>query len=73
MYDKAYKSLAKYRDTLTNQEIRTLRGQIKAGQAEAAMKGLKALLERKRHEKNRLYRAAGQSHRGCEQSRGRIW
>ena len=51
MYDKAYKSLAKYRDTLTNQEIRTLRGQIKAGQAEAAMKGLKALLERKRHEK----------------------
>ena len=51
MYDKAYKSLAKYRDTLTDQEIRTLRGQITAGQAEAAMKGLKALLERKRHEK----------------------
>lgn len=51
MYDKAHKSLAKYRDTLTNQEIHTLRGQITAGQAEAAMKGLKALLERKRHEK----------------------
>ena len=51
MYDKTYKALAKYRDTLTNQEIRTLRGQIKAGQAEASMQGLKALLERKRHAK----------------------
>ena len=55
MSDKAYKYLAKYRDALTNQEIRTLRGQIKAGHAEAAMKGLEGLLERKKHEKNRLH------------------
>ena len=51
MHDKAYKHLAKYRGILSKQEIRTLRGQIKAGQADAAMKGLEALLKRRKHEK----------------------
>lgn len=45
MYNKDYKILAKYRSVLTNQEIRTLRGQIKAGDTKSALIGLERLLK----------------------------
>ena len=47
MYNADYKILAKYRGFLTKQEIRTLRGQIKAGDVEAAKKGLEKLIKRR--------------------------
>lgn len=47
MYNADYKILAKYRGFLTKQEIRTLRGQIKAGNVEAAKKGLEKLIRRR--------------------------
>lgn len=47
MHDKAYKHLAKYRGILSKQEIRTLRGQIKAGDVESAKKGLEKLIKRR--------------------------
>lgn len=37
-----------YRGFLTKQEIRTLRGQIKAGDVEAAKKGLEKIVRRRR-------------------------
>ena len=38
-----------YRDRLTKQQMRTLCGQARAGNTEAALKGLKTLLERWRN------------------------
>ncbi len=43
----AYICLRKYRGYLTRQQIRTLAGQIKAGDANGAMNGLSKILERK--------------------------
>lgn len=40
------KDLKKYKEYLTRQQYRTLKGQIIAGDKEAAMKGLKKLLKR---------------------------
>jgi hypothetical protein len=40
------KDLKKYKDYLTRQQYRTLKGQIIAGDKEAAMKGLKKILKR---------------------------
>lgn len=40
------KDLKKYKECLTRQQYRTLKGQIIAGDKEAAMKGLKKLLKR---------------------------
>ena len=42
----AYAKLYKHRDNLTRQQIRTLKGQIKAGDVDGAMQGLKKLLKR---------------------------
>lgn len=39
--------LQAYRNRLTPQQYKTLRGQILAGDAEGAMRGLRKLLERK--------------------------
>jgi hypothetical protein len=41
----ALKTLKSYRGKLTRQQIRTLKGQILAGDAEGAIKGLKKLLK----------------------------
>lgn len=40
------KDLKKYRDVLTKQQYRTLKGQIISGDKDAAMKGLNKLLKR---------------------------
>lgn len=46
--DIAIKRIKSYRDRLTKQQVRTLCGQARAGDTEAALKGLKTLLERGR-------------------------
>lgn len=46
--DAAIKIIKAYRDRLTKQQMRTLCGQARAGDTEAALKGLKTLLERGR-------------------------
>ena len=38
--------LAKYKDLITPQEMRTLRGQIKAGDIDAAWRGLNKIMAR---------------------------
>lgn len=40
------KDLKRYKESLTKQQYRTLKGQIIAGDKEAAMKGLNKLLKR---------------------------
>ena len=40
-----------YRKELTKQEIKTIKGQAKSGDVDAAMNGLKNVLERSRHAK----------------------
>lgn len=40
------KDLKRYKETLTKQQYRTLKGQIIAGDKPAAMKGLKKILKR---------------------------
>lgn len=40
------KELGRYRDVLTKQEIKTIRGQALAGNVEGARKGLKKILRR---------------------------
>ena len=47
--DIAIKRIKSYRDRLTKQQVRTLCGQAKAGDTDAALKGLKTLLERGRN------------------------
>ena len=44
--DKAFMALKAARGSLTKQQYRTLRGQIFAGDADGAMRGLKKILER---------------------------
>lgn len=44
--DIAIKRIKSYRDRLTKQQVRTLCGQAKAGDTDAALKGLKTILER---------------------------
>ena len=46
--DVAIKRIKSYRERLTKQQVRTLCGQARAGDTEAALKGLKTLLERGR-------------------------
>ena len=48
--DITIKRIKSYRDRLTKQQVRTLCGQAKAGDTEAALRGLKKLLERGRSE-----------------------
>ena len=43
----AYRTIREYRDKLTRQQVKTLVGQIKAGQADAAMNGLAKILDRR--------------------------
>mgnify|MGYP006361747173 CR=1 FL=1 len=47
MNKDAYAVLRQYRVYLTRQQVRTLVGQIKAGNADGAMNGLSKILERK--------------------------
>lgn len=44
---EAYLLVRRYRAHLTRQQVRTLVGQIKAGNADGAMNGLSKILERK--------------------------
>ena len=44
---RAMAKLKEHRNSLTRQQIQTLRGQILAGNAEAAMKGLERIVGRK--------------------------
>ena len=44
--DYALKTICKHRDKLTRQQVKTLCGQAKAGNTEAALKGLARLLEK---------------------------
>ena len=44
--DYALKVIGKHRDKLTRQQVKTLCGQAKAGNTEAALKGLARLLEK---------------------------
>lgn len=46
--DYALKTIGRHRDKLTRQQVKTLCGQAKAGNTEAALKGLARLLERGR-------------------------
>lgn len=48
----AYRELERHRRELTLQQFRTLRGQIKSGDAEGALKGLAAIIRRKSEERN---------------------
>lgn len=50
MIDVAIKKIKAYRDTLSKQQVRTLCGQARAGDTEAALKGLETILNR-RHTK----------------------
>lgn len=43
---EAYRCLRQYSSYLTRQQLRTLSGQIKAGNVDGAMKGLNTILER---------------------------
>lgn len=43
----AFLELKKYRNQITRQQVRTLAGQIKSGQIESAMKGIKNIIKRK--------------------------
>ena len=45
---EAFNRLLKNRNRLTRQQLKTLAGQIKAGESAAAMKGLDRLLTKKR-------------------------
>lgn len=47
MNKDAYAVLRKYRAYLTRQQVRTLVGQIKAGDVDGAMNGLSRILTRK--------------------------
>ena len=51
MEKKAYNLLKKYKKHLTMQQYRTIKGQIHKGDSQAAMVGLKRLLEAKRAER----------------------
>lgn len=44
---EALSTLKEYRHELTRQQVRTLAGQIKAGQPDAAMNGLAKILDRR--------------------------
>lgn len=48
----ALRALREYRGTLTRQELRTLAGQIKAGYAEDALRGLARIMARKAEARN---------------------
>lgn len=43
----AYTELGKYRHLLSRQQVRTLKGQIRAGNEDAAMRGLYKLIKKK--------------------------
>lgn len=55
--------LKAYRDRLTIQEYKTLRGQVLAGNAEAAVRGLQKILRRKKAEQNTIIMPDGSVHR----------
>lgn len=44
--EAAYRCLREYKTMLTRQQMKTLAGQIKAGNVSAAMKGLNTIMER---------------------------
>ena len=44
--DVALKAIKKHRDKLTRQQVKTLCGQAKAGNTDAALRGLARLLEK---------------------------
>lgn len=46
-YGNPYKTLGQYRGKLTRQQIQAMRGQIKSGHADDAMRGLEKLLAKK--------------------------
>lgn len=46
--DCALKAIGKHRDKLTRQQIKTLCGQAKAGNPDAALRGLEKLLAKER-------------------------
>lgn len=46
--DYAMKTIGKHRDKLTRQQVKTLCGQAKAGNPDAALKGLDKLLTKER-------------------------
>jgi len=43
---QAYKTLRKYKEYMTRQQLKTLAGQIKSGSVDAAMKGLTKIVAR---------------------------
>lgn len=43
----AFLELKKYRNQITRQQVRTLAGQIKSGQIEAAMKGIDKIIKKR--------------------------
>ena len=45
---EAMQEIERHRPALTVQEIQTLRGQVKSGETEAAMRGLAKILSRRR-------------------------
>lgn len=47
---QAYRTLKEHRHLLTRQEVKTLAGQIKHGQHDAAMNGLAKILDRRKAE-----------------------
>lgn len=51
--EAAYRCLREYKSALTRQQMRTLAGQVKAGQVAAAMKGLNTIVERSEYAKDR--------------------
>ena len=44
--EKAMRELMKRKNELTRQQVRVIRGQIRAGEVEAAMKGIETLQKR---------------------------
>lgn len=62
--EAAYRCLREYKNTLSRQQMKTLAGQIKAGQATAAMKGLNKLLGRREQSVGHQNMNTGEPKRG---------
>lgn len=51
-YGNPYKTLGQYRGKLTRQQIQAMRGQIKSGHADDAMRGLEKLLAKRKEQEH---------------------
>lgn len=60
-----------YRDRLTEQQYKTLRGQVLAGDSEAALKGLRKILRRKPTNPNSIILPSGEVHTVRTTAQGR--